>query len=80
MKKLLVNTMQLMGYALLMMLPAVLLIVISIVAPVKIWSRMENETEAQYAQLQALAFRGSCPVGLGVVADSAPSKKRGSLR
>lgn len=60
MKKLLKDTITLMGYALLMTLPGVLLIVISIVAPVKIWSRMENETEAQYAQrvqLQALAFR-----------------------
>lgn len=60
MKKLLINTMQLMGYALLMMLPGLLVVVISIVAPVKIWSRMENETDAQYAQrmqLQAIAFR-----------------------
>ena len=60
MKKILLNGLHLMGYALLMMLPGVLVIVISVVAPIKIWSRMENETDAQYSQrmqLQAIAFR-----------------------
>jgi len=58
--KLLKDTLHLFGYALLMMLPGLLVVVISIVAPLKIWSRMENETDAQYAQrmqLQAIAFR-----------------------
>ena len=60
MKKMLLDGLQLMGYALLMTLPGLLVIVISIAAPIKIWSRMENETDAQYShrmQLQAIAFR-----------------------
>mgnify|MGYP006276516543 CR=1 FL=1 len=60
MKKILLGGLHLMGYALLLTLPGVLVIVISVVAPIKIWSRMENETSAQYAQrmqLQAMAFR-----------------------
>lgn len=60
MKKLLTTSMQALGYGLLMMLPGILVFTISAVAPPKIWSRMEHESEAQYAQrlqLQAIAFR-----------------------
>jgi hypothetical protein len=60
MKKAVAGALTLLGYALLLVAPGLLLVVLSVFCPTNMWSRMKHETQKQYAQriqLQAIAFR-----------------------